>query len=136
MNLFFNCELYVFNCMLSSTRMCDLESLCSIEYWFRCMDVDGDGFLSMYELEYFYQEQLQRLEALGIETLPFTDCLCQVGLLKILIFAKFCLFFFRNMRQPLQHNLYIYHIFWLLSRVKRTQRKLNSCWKIILSHFC
>ncbi|XP_035218202.1 serine/threonine-protein phosphatase 2A regulatory subunit B'' subunit beta-like [Stegodyphus dumicola] len=50
----------------------------SIEYWFRCMDLDGDGFLSMYELEYFYQEQLQRLEALGIETLPFNDCLCQM----------------------------------------------------------
>ncbi|XP_023219114.1 serine/threonine-protein phosphatase 2A regulatory subunit B'' subunit beta-like isoform X1 [Centruroides sculpturatus] len=50
----------------------------SIEYWFRCMDLDGDGFLSMYELEYFYDEQLQRMEALGIETLPFKDCLCQM----------------------------------------------------------
>ena len=45
---------------------------------FRCMDLDGDGFLSMYELEYFYEEQLQRMEQLGIETLPFEDCLCQV----------------------------------------------------------
>ena len=42
------------------------------------MDLDGDGFLSMYELEYFYEEQLQRMEQLGIETLPFEDCLCQV----------------------------------------------------------
>ncbi|KAK7073337.1 Serine/threonine-protein phosphatase 2A regulatory subunit B'' subunit alpha [Halocaridina rubra] len=50
----------------------------AIEYWFRCMDLDGDGFLSMYELEYFYEEQLQRMEALGIETLPFHDCLCQM----------------------------------------------------------
>lgn len=50
----------------------------SIEYWFRCMDLDGDGFLSMYELEYFYEEQLTRMEALGIETLPFKDCLCQM----------------------------------------------------------
>ncbi|XP_037081236.1 serine/threonine-protein phosphatase 2A regulatory subunit B'' subunit alpha-like isoform X2 [Pollicipes pollicipes] len=48
----------------------------AIEYWFRCMDLDGDGFLSMYELEYFYEEQLQRMEALGMETLPFEDCLC------------------------------------------------------------
>ena len=31
-----------------------------------------------YELEYFYEEQLQRMEQLGIETLPFDDCLCQV----------------------------------------------------------
>ena len=42
------------------------------------MDLDGDGYLSMYELEYFYEEQLQRMEQLGIETLPFEDCLCQV----------------------------------------------------------
>ena len=33
-----------------------------------------------YELEYFYEEQLQRMEQLGIETLPFDDCLCQVKL--------------------------------------------------------
>ena len=45
----------------------------------RCMDLDGDGYLSMYELEFFYEEQLQRMESLGIETLPFEDCLCQVS---------------------------------------------------------
>ncbi|XP_063634009.1 uncharacterized protein LOC134804737 [Cydia splendana] len=50
----------------------------AIEYWFRCMDMDGDGYLSMYELEYFYEEQMQRMEAIGIETLPFNDCLCQM----------------------------------------------------------
>uniref|UniRef100_A0A1B6CQV9 EF-hand domain-containing protein n=1 Tax=Clastoptera arizonana TaxID=38151 RepID=A0A1B6CQV9_9HEMI len=50
----------------------------AIEYWFRCMDLDGDGYLSMYELEYFYDEQLQRMEAVGIECLPFEDCLCQM----------------------------------------------------------
>ncbi|XP_049822066.1 serine/threonine-protein phosphatase 2A regulatory subunit B'' subunit alpha isoform X2 [Aethina tumida] len=50
----------------------------AIEYWFRCMDLDGDGFLSMYELEYFYEEQMNRMEAIGIETLPFQDCLCQM----------------------------------------------------------
>lgn len=42
------------------------------------MDLDGDGYLSMYELEYFYEEQLQRMELLGIATLPFEDCLCQM----------------------------------------------------------
>ncbi len=51
----------------------------AIEYWFRCMDLDGDGALSMYELEYFYSEQVKRMEAAGIEALPFTDCLCQVS---------------------------------------------------------
>ncbi|ESO88694.1 hypothetical protein LOTGIDRAFT_125808 [Lottia gigantea] len=50
----------------------------SIEYWFRCMDLDGDGIISMYEMEFFYEEQVQKMEALGIEKLPFEDCLCQM----------------------------------------------------------
>ncbi|XP_073701444.1 serine/threonine-protein phosphatase 2A regulatory subunit B'' subunit beta [Garra rufa] len=56
----------------------DKKTETSIEYWFRCMDLDGDGVLSMYELQYFYQEQSQKLEALAIEPLPFEDCLCQM----------------------------------------------------------
>ncbi|XP_050389703.1 serine/threonine-protein phosphatase 2A regulatory subunit B'' subunit beta isoform X2 [Patella vulgata] len=50
----------------------------SIEYWFRCMDLDGDGVISMYEMEQFYEEQMQKMEELGIEKLPFEDCLCQM----------------------------------------------------------
>ena len=50
----------------------------SIEYWFRCMDIDGDGALSMFELDYFYQEQVHKMEIYGIEYMPFEDCICQV----------------------------------------------------------
>ncbi|XP_072300995.1 serine/threonine-protein phosphatase 2A regulatory subunit B'' subunit beta isoform X3 [Eucyclogobius newberryi] len=56
----------------------DKKTDTSIEYWFRCMDLDGDGVLSMYELEYFYDEQCQKLEAMAIEPVPFEDCLCQM----------------------------------------------------------
>ncbi|XP_054408639.1 serine/threonine-protein phosphatase 2A regulatory subunit B'' subunit alpha isoform X2 [Pongo abelii] len=56
----------------------DKRNPTSIEYWFRCMDVDGDGVLSMYELEHFYEEQCERMEAMGIEPLPFHDLLCQM----------------------------------------------------------
>ncbi|XP_060909147.1 serine/threonine-protein phosphatase 2A regulatory subunit B'' subunit beta isoform X1 [Labrus mixtus] len=56
----------------------DKKTETSIEYWFRCMDLDGDGVLSMYELEYFYEEQCQKLETMAIEPLPFEDCLCQM----------------------------------------------------------
>ncbi|TNN32469.1 Serine/threonine-protein phosphatase 2A regulatory subunit B'' subunit alpha [Liparis tanakae] len=42
------------------------------------MDVDGDGVLSMFELEYFYEEQCERMERMGIEPLPFQDLLCQM----------------------------------------------------------
>ncbi|XP_060944552.1 serine/threonine-protein phosphatase 2A regulatory subunit B'' subunit beta [Limanda limanda] len=56
----------------------DKKTDTSIEYWFRCMDLDGDGVLSMYELEHFYEEQCQKLETMAIEPLPFEDCLCQM----------------------------------------------------------
>ncbi|XP_056611799.1 serine/threonine-protein phosphatase 2A regulatory subunit B'' subunit beta isoform X1 [Triplophysa dalaica] len=56
----------------------DKKTDTSIVYWFRCMDLDGDGVLSMYELQYFYHEQCQKLETMGIEPLPFEDCLCQM----------------------------------------------------------
>eukprot|EP00064_Thunnus_orientalis_P009439 superscaffoldBa00001199_g9463 len=56
----------------------DKKTDTSLEYWFRCMDLDGDGVLSMYELEYFYEEQCQKLETMAIEPLPFEDCLCQM----------------------------------------------------------
>ena len=44
------------------------------------MDLDGDGRISMYEMEYFYEEQMRKLEQLDIEPLPFEDCVCQVQL--------------------------------------------------------
>ncbi|XP_035267950.1 serine/threonine-protein phosphatase 2A regulatory subunit B'' subunit alpha-like isoform X2 [Anguilla anguilla] len=56
----------------------DKKSPSSIEYWFRCMDLDGDGILSMYELEFFYTEQCERMENMGVEPLPFNDLLCQM----------------------------------------------------------
>uniref|UniRef100_A0A8D3AXW9 Protein phosphatase 2, regulatory subunit B'', alpha n=1 Tax=Scophthalmus maximus TaxID=52904 RepID=A0A8D3AXW9_SCOMX len=56
----------------------DKKNPTSIEYWYRCMDVDGDGVLSMFELEYFYEEQCERMERTGIEPLPFQDLLCQM----------------------------------------------------------
>ncbi|XP_032827838.2 serine/threonine-protein phosphatase 2A regulatory subunit B'' subunit alpha isoform X1 [Petromyzon marinus] len=56
----------------------DKKTATSVEYWFRCMDLDGDGVLSMYELEHFYGEQCARMDKLGIEPLPLSDCLCQM----------------------------------------------------------
>ncbi|XP_063653420.1 uncharacterized protein LOC100609914 isoform X3 [Pan troglodytes] len=56
----------------------DKKTPTSIEYWFRCMDLDGDGALSMFQLEYFYEEQCRRLDSMAIEALPFQDCLCQM----------------------------------------------------------
>lgn len=52
--------------------------LFSIEYWFRVLDKDGDGFLSLYELEYFYEDILLRLEEMNIESLSVRDTICHV----------------------------------------------------------
>lgn len=51
----------------------------SVEYWFRCLDIDGDGVLSMFELEFFYEEQLERMTLHGIQDqISFEDCMCQM----------------------------------------------------------
>eukprot|EP00050_Salpingoeca_kvevrii_P016508 m.56160 g.56160 ORF g.56160 m.56160 type:complete len:523 (-) comp6985_c0_seq2:319-1887(-) len=50
----------------------------AIEYWFRVMDLDGDGQLSIFELEWWYEEQEDRLAELAVEALSFRDCLCQM----------------------------------------------------------
>ena len=50
----------------------------SIEYWFRCMDLDGDGYLTAFEMEYFYQEQHTRLMQMSIEPLALSDLICQL----------------------------------------------------------
>lgn len=56
----------------------DKRNPTSIEYWFRVLDLDGDGVLSMYELEYFYNEQIDQMRERQIEFMPFNDLLCQV----------------------------------------------------------
>lgn len=49
------------------------------------MDLDGNGVITMYEMQYFYEEQIRKMEDLGMETLAFEDCLCQVRILKTLM---------------------------------------------------
>ncbi|KAK9717703.1 Serine/threonine-protein phosphatase 2A regulatory subunit B'' subunit alpha [Basidiobolus ranarum] len=51
----------------------------AIEYWFRCLDIDGDGLLTVFELEYFYEEQLSRMEYAGVEYVGLDDCFCQMS---------------------------------------------------------
>ncbi|KAJ3330564.1 hypothetical protein HDU76_005356 [Blyttiomyces sp. JEL0837] len=39
----------------------DKNTIASIEYWFRCLDLDSDGIISLYEVKEFYNEQLERM---------------------------------------------------------------------------
>ena len=50
----------------------------SLDYWFKIIDLDGNGIITPYEMEYFYEEQVQRLQALNHEPILFNDLLCQM----------------------------------------------------------
>ena len=50
----------------------------SLEYWFRCTDNDEDGLLSGFELNHYFKEQKQRMEASFQETISYDDILCQM----------------------------------------------------------
>ncbi|KAJ4462003.1 putative Serine/threonine protein phosphatase 2A regulatory subunit B''beta [Paratrimastix pyriformis] len=50
----------------------------SLTYWFRLCDLDGDGVISAYEMEYFYEEQEKRLAQQDSELVKFSDILTQM----------------------------------------------------------
>uniref|UniRef100_A0A915NZ03 EF-hand domain-containing protein n=1 Tax=Meloidogyne floridensis TaxID=298350 RepID=A0A915NZ03_9BILA len=50
----------------------------SVEYWFRCIDLDGDGQISLYEMEYFYEAIEQKLNSKNMETLALRDVICNL----------------------------------------------------------
>ncbi|KAF5736743.1 serine/threonine protein phosphatase 2A regulatory subunit B''beta-like [Tripterygium wilfordii] len=56
----------------------DKSSEPSLEYWFRCIDLDGNGVLTPNELQFFYEEQLHRMECMNQEPVLFEDILCQI----------------------------------------------------------
>ncbi|KAF5752397.1 serine/threonine protein phosphatase 2A regulatory subunit B''beta-like [Tripterygium wilfordii] len=56
----------------------DKSSEPSLEYWFRCIDLDGNGVLTLNELQFFYEEQLHRMECMAQEPVLFEDILCQI----------------------------------------------------------
>lgn len=56
----------------------DKTSDVSLDYWFRCVDLDCDGALQPNEMLYFYEEQLHRMECLAQEPVLFEDVLCQL----------------------------------------------------------
>lgn len=56
----------------------DKTSDTAIDYWFRCIDMDGDGLITMYDMEFFYKEQLHRMQCFGHEPVQIRDILCQL----------------------------------------------------------
>ncbi|XP_059628484.1 serine/threonine protein phosphatase 2A regulatory subunit B''beta-like isoform X2 [Cornus florida] len=56
----------------------DKSSEPSLEYWFKCIDLDGNGVLTRNEMQFFYEEQLHRMECMAQEPMLFEDILCQI----------------------------------------------------------
>ncbi|KAL8159663.1 hypothetical protein V2J09_001200 [Rumex salicifolius] len=56
----------------------DKSSEPSLEYWFKCIDLDGNGILTRNEMLFFYEEQLHRMECMAQEPVLFEDILCQI----------------------------------------------------------
>lgn len=56
----------------------DKSSEPSLEYWFKCIDLDENGILTRNEMQYFYEEQLHRMECMAQEPVIFEDILCQM----------------------------------------------------------
>ncbi|CAI0385183.1 unnamed protein product [Linum tenue] len=56
----------------------DKSSEPGIEFWFNCIDLDGNGVLTSNEMQFFYEEQLHRMECMAQEPVPFEDILCQI----------------------------------------------------------
>ncbi|BBN11704.1 serine/threonine-protein phosphatase 2A regulatory subunit B'' [Marchantia polymorpha subsp. ruderalis] len=57
----------------------DKSSEPSLEYWFKCVDLDGDGIITPNEMQYFYEEQLHRMECMAQERVLFEDIVCQMA---------------------------------------------------------
>ncbi|KAJ4833012.1 hypothetical protein Tsubulata_001690 [Turnera subulata] len=56
----------------------DKASEPGLKYWFNCIDLDGNGALTANEMQFFYEEQLHRMECMSQEAVVFEDILCQI----------------------------------------------------------
>ncbi|WCJ24065.1 Serine/threonine protein phosphatase 2A regulatory subunit B''beta [Euphorbia peplus] len=56
----------------------DKSSETGLEYWFKCIDLDGNGIITANEMQFFYEEQLHRMECMAQEPVLFEDILCQM----------------------------------------------------------
>jgi len=56
----------------------DKTSERALEYWFQCIDLDGDGIITLFDMEYFYEEQIHRMECLGHEPITFVNVVNQL----------------------------------------------------------
>lgn len=51
----------------------------NLHFRFKCVDLDGDGIITPNEMQYFYEEQLHRMECMAQERVLFEDIVCQMA---------------------------------------------------------
>ncbi|CAJ0948201.1 unnamed protein product, partial [Mesorhabditis belari] len=56
----------------------DKKNLTSVEYWFRICDLDGDGLVTLYEMEEMYGQVRDKLTSNKIDTMQFGDVACNL----------------------------------------------------------
>ncbi|KAI8813305.1 hypothetical protein BJ742DRAFT_789846 [Cladochytrium replicatum] len=57
----------------------DKKNPSSVEFWFRVLDKDGDGMLSFHELQWFWEEQFERMVDMRYsDPWKFSDFLCSL----------------------------------------------------------
>ena len=57
----------------------DKTTIQSLNYWFKVIDLDDNQCITPCEMDYFYEEQVHRLEYLNHEPILFVDLLCQLN---------------------------------------------------------
>lgn len=76
-----NCPVY-FACLLYYICICKILGLnllmLLLYIRFKCIDLDGNGILTPNEMQFFYEEQLHRMECMAQEPVLFEDILCQM----------------------------------------------------------
>ncbi|CAJ0568692.1 unnamed protein product, partial [Mesorhabditis spiculigera] len=56
----------------------DKKNPTSVEYWFRICDLDGDGLVTLYEMEEMYGQVRDKLTLNKIDTMQFGDVACNL----------------------------------------------------------
>jgi len=72
-NYLFGLDEFFYFLMLDEDKTTDR----SIEFWFRVVDLDGDGVIRSHELNFFCSEQSTRMESRSFDVASFTSLMCQ-----------------------------------------------------------
>ncbi|KAI3631781.1 hypothetical protein MIR68_010254 [Amoeboaphelidium protococcarum] len=113
----------------------DKTSATAMEYWFRVIDLDGDGVISLYELEQFWRHQESKLYFETMMNFDFRDIVCVVlDLLQISSFSSgsegtnSCQITLKDLRRdPVGTSKFLDHF---INRKKLLERESSSGFKL------